>query len=451
MPENKRFCEKCKRVLKLERFYQCYDLEKNPDGYLNTCKDCLTMHVDNFDPKTFTWILQEIDVPYIPDEWNQLLARYGRDKSKLTGTTILGRYLAKMKLKQFKDFHWKDNDFLRELNNSKIKETMERQGYSAQEIAETIQKSTFSIPDGNVEIPVYDDYMEVNNPSGTPKGRAGPIFDENGRFVLSDPIRAPDAEGASADLAGGPALPDFSAEVQPGALFNDEEDDDLDLSEDDIKFLRLKWGRVYRPSEWVQLEQLYNEMTTSYNIQSAGDINTLKLMCKTSLKANQLLDLGDVDGAQKMSKVYNEMMRSGKWTAAQNKTNETEVVDSIGELVAMCEKDGFIPRFYVDGPQDKVDRVIQDMQIFTRQLVTDELGLGNLIENSIKNLEKEKESIEAAASAGENNESAEEDKLFDYNNTEELLSLNDYREFNDMEDDWDDEARKVYEEQESEE
>ena len=444
MPENKRFCEKCKRVLKLERFYQCYDLEKNPDGYLNTCKDCLTMHVDNFDPKTFTWILQEIDVPYIPDEWNQLLARYGRDKSKLTGTTILGRYLAKMKLKQFKDFHWKDNDFLRELNNSKIKETMERQGYSAQEIAETIQKSTFSIPDGNVEIPVYDDYMEVNNPSGTVNGRAGPVF--------SDPIRAPDIEGSSADFAGGgPVLPDFSAAVQPGALFNDEEDDDLDLSEDDIKFLRLKWGRVYRPSEWVQLEQLYNEMTTSYDIQSAGDINTLKLMCKTSLKANQLLDLGDVDGAQKMSKVYNEMMRSGKWTAAQNKTSETEVVDSIGELVAMCEKDGFIPRFYVDGPQDKVDRVIQDMQIFTRQLVTDELGLGNLIENSIKNLEKEKESIEAAANAGENNETAEEDKLFDYNNTEELLSLDDYREFNDMEDDWEDEAHKVYEEQESEE
>lgn len=153
-----------------------------------------------------------------------------------------------------------------------------------------------------------------------------------------------------------------------------------------------------------------------------------------------------VDGAQKMSKVYNEMMRSGKWTAAQNKTSETEVVDSIGELVAMCEKDGFIPRFYVDGPQDKVDRVIQDMQIFTRQLVTDELGLGNLIENSIKNIEKEKESIEAAANAGENNETAEEDKLFNYNNTEELLSLDDYREFNDMEDDWEDEASKVYEE-----
>jgi len=62
-----------------------------------------------------------------------------------------------------------------------------------------------------------------------------------------------------------------------------------------------------------------------------------------------------------MAKVYDGMMKSGKWTAAQNKTAENEFVDSIGELVAICEKDGFIPRFYTDGPQDKVDRVLQDM------------------------------------------------------------------------------------------
>lgn len=158
-----------------------------------------------------------------------------------------------------------------------------------------------------------------------------------------------------------------------------------------------------------------------------------------------------VDGAQKMSKVYNDMMRSGKWTAAQNKTEGSEAVDSIGELVAMCEKDGFIPRFYVDSPQDKVDRVIQDMQIFTRQLVTDELGLGNLIENSIKNLEKEKESIEAAANAEESDANSEEDKLFDYDHTNELLSLDDYRDFNDMEEDWDEKARQIYEDQEEDE
>lgn len=130
------------------------------------CKRCLTMHVDNFEPKTFTWILQEIDVPYIPDEWNKLLARYGRDRGKLTGTTILGRYLAKMKLKQYKDFRWADNKFLQELADSKVKETMERQGYSAAQIAEVINTNNMTMPEGDVDIPEYDDPkpLQAGNP-----------------------------------------------------------------------------------------------------------------------------------------------------------------------------------------------------------------------------------------------------------------------------------------------
>ena len=90
----------------------------------------------------------------------------------------------------------------------------------------------------------------------------------------------------------------------------------------------------------------------------------LKLICKTSLKANQLIDLGDIEGYQKIAKVYDSLMKSGKFTAAQNKAEQGEYVDSISEFVALCEKDGFIPRYYVDGPQDKVDRVIEDMKFY---------------------------------------------------------------------------------------
>jgi hypothetical protein len=57
------------------------------------------MHVDNWNPDTYLWILQEIDVPYIPEEWNKLMATYAKDRSKLTGLSIIGRYLSKMKLK----------------------------------------------------------------------------------------------------------------------------------------------------------------------------------------------------------------------------------------------------------------------------------------------------------------------------------------------------------------
>jgi hypothetical protein len=51
-------------------------------------------------------------------------------------------------------------------------------------------------------------------------------------------------------------------------------------------YLAVKWGRLYRPSQWVALEQLYNEFMNSFDIQGAARIDTLKMICKTSLKMN---------------------------------------------------------------------------------------------------------------------------------------------------------------------
>ena len=106
------YCKKCNKPRKENHFYKSNNLEKYPEEKLDICKDCLTRHVDNWDPDTYLWILQECDVPYVPDEWNSLLAKYGKDRSKMTGVTILGRYLAKMKLKQWKDYRWKDTEFI---------------------------------------------------------------------------------------------------------------------------------------------------------------------------------------------------------------------------------------------------------------------------------------------------------------------------------------------------
>jgi DNA polymerase III gamma/tau subunit len=135
-------------------------------------------------------------------------------------------------------------------------------------------------------------------------------------------------------------------------------------------------------------------MCESYDIQTAGHIDTLKLICKTSLKANQLIDLGDVEGAQKMIKVYDTLMKSGKFTAAQNKAENGEFVDSVSELVVLCEQEGFIPRFYIEQPNDKVDATLQDLKNYTHQLVTDEMNLGNLIENAVKEMTRQEEKEE---------------------------------------------------------
>ena len=152
----------------------------------------------------------------------------------------------------------------------------------------------------------------------------------------------------------GPAAPvseepvdDYFARI-PG----EPDDFQIDLTEEDRTYLRVKWGKAHKPEEWVKLEQLYEEMMGSYDIQSAGHIDTLKLLCKTSLKANQLIDMGDIEGFQKMEKAYNSLMKSGNFTAQQNKGEGGDFVDSVGELIEMCERQGYVERFYSEQPND---------------------------------------------------------------------------------------------------
>ena len=331
-----RYCSKCHKTLDEKEFYGTYRTDKYPDGHFDQCKKCLTMHVDNWEPETYLWILEEADVPYIPAEWNKLMMNWAKDKQKVTGTTIIGRYLSKMKLKQYKNFRWKDNAFLEEMEKTKQKQAMQKQGYSAAEIAEALENNAITVPEKPEKPPEEIDMGFMTTTSG------------------------PSAE-------------------------------ELGLSEADVLYLQLKWGRAYRPEEWVRLEQLYNDMMNSYDIQGAGHEDTLKLVCKTSLKANQLIDINDVEGFQKMSKAYDNLMKSGKFTAAQNKAESGEFVDSVSELVAICETDGFIPRYYTDGPQDHVDKVLLDLQNYTNSLITEETNLGQMIEQAVKQIAEDKE------------------------------------------------------------
>ena len=347
MAQETYYCEKCNKTMLADQFYGTNNLEKYPDGKLRQCKKCMSMHVDNFNPDTYLWILQECDVPYIPEEWNKLLASYGKDRSKLTGLSILGRYLSKMKLKQFRDYRWEHTEHLQEVANKKMEETMKRQGYDAVEIHQAISQATVPIPQV-VEQPKY----EENNP-----------------------FLATGDEDYFAEMNGGSAADDFVD----------------DLTEEDKTYLRLKWGKTYKPEEWVRLEQLYEEMMASYDIQGAGHIDTLKLVCKTSLKANQLIDIGDIEGFQKMSKVYASLMKSGKFTAQQNKAETGDFVDSIGELIELCEKQGYIERYYIESPKDRVDLTIADMQRYTKTLVEEETNLSIMVEKALRDIEKEDE------------------------------------------------------------
>ena len=368
------YCKKCGKTMDDTQFYTSKNIEKYPpDGKMDICKKCLTMHVDNWDPETYKWILQEIDVPYIKEEWDGILEKYGKDPKKVTGLTIIGRYLSKMKLKQWNKYTWADTEALEKESTQRKISNMKAQGFTDDEIQE--QLSIDRTP------PKPKELEDIKAPVGSPE--------------YYDPE-------------------------------NEEDEFSDQLTEEDKLMLRLKWGRGYSWEERVRMEQLYNDMMSSYDIQGAGHKDTLIMVCKASLKANQLIDAGDIDGFQKMQKAYDSLMKSGKFTAAQNKGESGEFVDSIGELVALCEREGFIPRYYTDGPQDKVDRTLQDLQQYTHTLVTEEMNLGNMIEASLREIVKDKER-EAKIDV---EDSDEDEDLFNYEHPE--LTEEDYQEYEDM-------------------
>lgn len=343
-------CDKCNKELEEVNFYRYRD-----GTYVELCKKCLTMHVDAFDPSTFTWLLQKLDVPYIPQEWNTVIEKkMAKSPDKpLSHSAVFGSYLSKTKLKQWKDYYWKDNDKIQELFFQKDAaasaeraelDAMYQEQFEAGEISEAQYKTLTSPKARN------DQMMNMLSMNGPFLGEDNP-FNEN-------------------DFMDDSELPD------PAAA----------LTQEDKVYLAMKWGKLYKPSEWVELEKDYVKMKESFDIQDADSENTLILLCKTNLKANQAIDCGDIEGFQKLSKVSESLRKSAKFTAAQNKEQKGDFVDSIGQLIAICEKDGFIPRFATNIPQDKVDMTLRDMNEYVRKLVTQDLGFGQQIEDSLKKI-----------------------------------------------------------------
>lgn len=361
-------CDKCNKELEEVNFYKYRD-----GSYVELCKKCLTMHVDAFDPSTFTWLLQKLDVPYIPQEWNAVIENKMAKKpdKPLSHSAVFGSYLSKTKLKQWKDYYWADNERIQELFFQKSAQAdaekaeldaMYQEQYEAGEISEA-QYKTLTSPKAR------NDQM-MNMLSQTPYlGEDNPYNENN----FMDDSELPDPAAA--------------------------------LTQEDKIYLAMKWGKLYKPSEWVELEKDYVKMKQSFDIQDADSENTLVLLCKTNLKANQAIDCGDIEGFQKLSKVSESLRKSAKFTAQQNKDEKGDFVDSIGQLIAICERDGFIPRFATNIPQDKVDMTLKDMNEYVRKLVTQDLGFGQQIEDSLKKImlqnEMNKEAEERQAEEGD--------------------------------------------------
>ena len=376
-------CSKCGRTKEESMFYTYKDGTKP-----SLCKECTLMHVDIWDPDTFVWLLEQYDVPWLPWEWESLREKaYAKDPTKKNNTTVFGKYLSKMKLKQFKDKGWADTEELTKQHELAVAAKGEQTEALQEMYAEQFEK-------GQISEAQYRTLVKADIQRQRDKAIASP--------QVTDPVGQNNFYNEKQFMAE-QDIPDLGA----------------DLTEEDKKYLVMKWGRYYTPQEWVQLETFYNQMMDSFDIQDADTRSTLILICKNNLKMNQAIDQGDLEGYQKLARVSDTLRKSAKFTAAQNKQKDNEFIDSVGQLVSYCQKNGGeIPRIDITVSRDIVDDIIADLKRYTKSLVEEDPALKRQIEDylkKLKNNEQQKRDKQQAKEMGLQNVPISDQDILTYN------------------------------------
>ena len=168
----KYYCEKCRKTMGAVQFFTYKDGSKS-----ELCKQCLTMHINNWEPETFKWLLEKFDVPYLPWEWDKIRDKqYAKDPYKMNGNSVFGRYLAKMKLNQWNKYHWSDTERL-------VREADElaNRAAAAKEDDEKLENMRKLADEGAISESQYQTYAETQIEKPIPKPESLPNPYENGQ------------------------------------------------------------------------------------------------------------------------------------------------------------------------------------------------------------------------------------------------------------------------------
>ena len=378
------YCQKQKKWMKEGEFYTYKD-----GTHPEMCKHCLTLHIDNFDPDSFLWLLEKMDVPYVPAEWNVLRDRaFAKDPNKMNGMSVFGKYLSKMKLKQWKSYTWADTQMLQAQNSLKMIENQQQQTQANLQFQKELKE----------------------------KFAAGQITEAEYKTLMPTPIQNKDllpTSSLSLDEK-------FNNPYQENKFLkqSDLPDPAADLTNQDKIYLAIKWGRLYKPNEWIQLQQNYKRMIDSFDIQDADTENALILICKTNLKMNQAIDCGDIDGYNKLSRTYQALRKSTKFAAHERKQQDSEFIDSVGQLVAYCQKYGdAIPKYQIQIEYDIIDKIIKDLKQYNKSLIYEDPAIARQIEDYLKKKsiqEEQKRDRQEAKSRGLEKRELTDQDIADY-------------------------------------
>lgn len=170
----------------------------------------------------------------------------------------------------------------------------------------------------------------------------------------------------------------FKALRESGEL----EDELPGLAEQKRKKLQLRWGANYDDEALGYLENLYNGLITTQNVNGALQGDQAIKICKMSYEIDcRIREGADFD---KLLTSYDKLVKAAEFTP-KNVKNINDF-DSCGELVKWLEKKGWRNTFYDKVTRDVVDETIKNIQAFNQRLYVNESGIGEEITQRLEAL-----------------------------------------------------------------
>ena len=159
------------------------------------------------------------------------------------------------------------------------------------------------------------------------------------------------------------------------------------LREEKIRKLKEKWGPNYDYEALTYLENLYNGILQTQNVNGALQGDQALKLCKISYEIDNCIREGAA--VDKLLASYDKLVKTAEFTPKNVKSASD--FDSVGELFRWLEKRGWRNKYYDGVTQDVVDETIKNIQNYNQRLYTNESGIGDEITHRIENLKMAKE------------------------------------------------------------
>ena len=101
-------CTRCGQTYSKEKQHMYFYSSHNNTIKLNVCKQCIQDLLDVNNIPEVLLVLKALDIPFVKREWNGLINRYGKNSN------IIGRYIAKMNLRGYRDFTYEDSKIFKD-------------------------------------------------------------------------------------------------------------------------------------------------------------------------------------------------------------------------------------------------------------------------------------------------------------------------------------------------